>query len=73
MTLTATVDAKNIRYFVRTVYTTSYSSPAAKEAGEKPTLSPSHHSTPGLSLADPKERLKNNFTTAPSPLWGEAG
>lgn len=54
VTLTTTVDAKKIRSFVRTVYTTSYSSPAAKEAGEKPTLSPSHHSTPGLSLADLK-------------------
>ena len=52
VTLTATVDAEKIRFFVRTVYTTSYSSPDAKESGEKPTLSLSHQSTPVLSLAD---------------------
>ena len=27
----------------------------------------------GSHIAAAKERLKNNFTTAPSPLWGEAG
>lgn len=52
VTLTATVDKEAIRSLVRTVFAASYSSPAAKEAGEIPTLSsPIHHSTPVLSLA----------------------
>ena len=65
VTLTATVDKKALRSFVRTAYSATMSLPAGEQSGKRPAVGkPIHYCTRVLALADLKGVKLRSWTLA---------